>query len=313
MAINRILVPIDFSSHSRAAAELGLALARAHEATLMLFHADHVAGRTRDGAPTVFPVDVWRSYRKAHAQSVRTLVEAESAALRASAENAPDVTIEVAVQQTDVNNGILAQADGWGADLIVMGSRGVDEDEVFLFGSVSARVVREASCPVIVTHADNEMPVSAAGFSRPLVAIDYSEFSIPAANLAVTLSAPSAALDFQYVWQPPKLPHYELSPGLENPELESAIEASDGYLTERLRKLVGQVALGSLAASCSVKRGRIARTILDSAAEGKNDLIVMGAHTPHSTDGLGFTGATTGRVLQHAKVPVAVIPRIPQE
>jgi nucleotide-binding universal stress UspA family protein len=47
---------------------------------------------------------------------------------------------------------IVAAAEAEGADLIVVGTRGLDRAGRFLLGSVSDYVVYHASCPVLVAH-----------------------------------------------------------------------------------------------------------------------------------------------------------------
>ena len=47
---------------------------------------------------------------------------------------------------------IVAAAEAEGADMIVVGTRGLDDDGRYLFGSVSNYVVYHSSCPVLVAH-----------------------------------------------------------------------------------------------------------------------------------------------------------------
>ena len=48
--------------------------------------------------------------------------------------------------------GIVAAAEAEGADLIVVGTRGLDRAGRFLLGSVSDYVVYHSACPVLVAH-----------------------------------------------------------------------------------------------------------------------------------------------------------------
>ncbi len=56
----------------------------------------------------------------------------------------------------EVDLGIVALAEELGADLIVMGSRGLGGVRRALMGSVSDSVVRHAHCPVLVVRAEKE-------------------------------------------------------------------------------------------------------------------------------------------------------------
>ena len=55
-----------------------------------------------------------------------------------------------------VDQEIVALAEELGADLIVMGSRGLGGVRRALMGSVSDSVVRHAHCPVLVVRPENE-------------------------------------------------------------------------------------------------------------------------------------------------------------
>ncbi|MGZ4198730.1 MAG: universal stress protein [Thermoleophilia bacterium] len=57
-------------------------------------------------------------------------------------------------QSTDVAREILRAARGFGADTVVLGSRGLGDFAGLLLGSVAHRVIQLADCPVVVVRAD---------------------------------------------------------------------------------------------------------------------------------------------------------------
>ncbi|MBO4312414.1 MAG: universal stress protein [Desulfovibrionaceae bacterium] len=65
-----------------------------------------------------------------------------------------DVRDEIAVG--DVAEEILALADREKADVIVMGTRGRKGLNAVLFGSVAAKVVKKAECPVMTIHPSEQ-------------------------------------------------------------------------------------------------------------------------------------------------------------
>lgn len=75
---------------------------------------------------------------------------AEQAANRARELGAPDVTVQV--MAGDYAKGILETADEVGADLIVMGSRGLGGLKGLLLGSVSNKVTQHAACSVLTVR-----------------------------------------------------------------------------------------------------------------------------------------------------------------
>jgi nucleotide-binding universal stress UspA family protein len=52
----------------------------------------------------------------------------------------------------DIGPSIVAAAEAEGADLVVVGSRGLDRAGRFLLGSISDYVLRHAACPVLVVR-----------------------------------------------------------------------------------------------------------------------------------------------------------------
>lgn len=58
-----------------------------------------------------------------------------------------------AAQSADVAKEILHAARGFGADTIVLGSRGLGDFAGLLLGSVAHRVIQQADCPVVVVRA----------------------------------------------------------------------------------------------------------------------------------------------------------------
>lgn len=65
------------------------------------------------------------------------------------------LTVETAVRDGDPGPAVVDEAKGWGADLIVIGSRGHSGLRRLLEGSVSHYVVDHAHCPVEVVHAED--------------------------------------------------------------------------------------------------------------------------------------------------------------
>jgi nucleotide-binding universal stress UspA family protein len=69
----------------------------------------------------------------------------------------------VSVSQRHPSDGIVRVAEGIGADLVVMGSRGLDGIKRALIGSVSDSVVRHAHCPVLVGRNEHRQTQRLSG------------------------------------------------------------------------------------------------------------------------------------------------------
>ncbi|MBW3666603.1 MAG: universal stress protein [Actinobacteria bacterium] len=140
--IETILVGVDGSAGSRRAAERGAALARIRGARLLL-------------ATVVRPPEGWWGIGGApptpEAMST-ALVEGQQKIL---AEVVDHLDLEGIEHETiedvgDPSTRILALADDWGADLIVIGRRGANLAERVILGSVADRLTHLADIPVLV-------------------------------------------------------------------------------------------------------------------------------------------------------------------
>jgi nucleotide-binding universal stress UspA family protein len=74
------------------------------------------------------------------------------AAAQFDARSRSDVSVHTAVRGGRASNAILAEADAWNADLIVLGAHGKGSLERVLLGSVSTAVTARARCSVEVVR-----------------------------------------------------------------------------------------------------------------------------------------------------------------
>ncbi len=139
---SEICCAIDFSEHSRAALERAVDLCARLDADLTLLHvcapafpgADvvHAGGEPSDGlseGPIQARLDLWRR-------------EAEHALGRS-------VRVELLTGSPARE---IARFGSRGIDMLVVGTRGPTGLGRLLLGSVAERVVRDATCPVLVVH-----------------------------------------------------------------------------------------------------------------------------------------------------------------
>jgi nucleotide-binding universal stress UspA family protein len=141
--VSNILVPVDFSERSAGAARFAVQFAHSVHARVTLFHVE----RPPEG-------DLFRM-----AEVARSVGQRMSAFLSESASN-PSVQ-RIVRAHPDVAGTILRHAEENGADLIVLPTRGYGAIRRALRGSVTARVLRNASCPVWATaQAFSTMPAN---------------------------------------------------------------------------------------------------------------------------------------------------------
>lgn len=136
-----ILVPVDFSAHSRAALREAVRLLEGKTGRIILFHAcplTYDAVTMGDVPPTRFFAQV--------CERVRRHLEKEAKRLR------PRVgRVDVRVRLGFPFEGILRESRG--ADLIAMGTHGRRGISRLVLGSTAERVIQHARCPVLAVKA----------------------------------------------------------------------------------------------------------------------------------------------------------------
>jgi nucleotide-binding universal stress UspA family protein len=134
-----VLVPIDFSPASARVTEAATRVL-APEGRLLLLH-------VVDWLPTVSPgaIGVY-----AHTKDMAAIHRDSEAKLHEEAKRYPNVRIDVETAEGTPAGVILEVAERERPDLIVVGSKSRKGLEHFLIGSVAERVLRKATCPVLV-------------------------------------------------------------------------------------------------------------------------------------------------------------------
>jgi len=140
---DRILFPTDGGEGADAVTGRVLDTAAFHGATLYVLH---VADTTHDSVARIEGgvVDVFER------EGERIVAETERRATERGIETVTDVV------QGGVPETVVAYAEEYGVDLIVMPTRGRTGLERALFGSVTERVVRRSPVPVLTLHPDDE-------------------------------------------------------------------------------------------------------------------------------------------------------------
>jgi nucleotide-binding universal stress UspA family protein len=211
--------------------------------------------------------------------------------------------VDIRVSEGDPRAEIPERADEWGADLIVVGARGLGAVTGMLLGSVSTAVVHGAHCAVLVVK-DEPRPLG-----RALIAVDGSEDALAAARFFARLPL-EPGMTTRLIGVVERVPTPRTAPGFVTAALAQAIET---LLAER-RETIDQ-ALARVEAEIEGKVPRVERVtpvglpadeILEAASRGDVDLVVMGAR------GLGamkrlFLGSVSERVLHRVECPVLVV------
>ena len=141
---DRILVPTDGSTEGERAVEYAFDLARLHDAEIYAIYVVNAA--SYGGLPME---TAWDGISDA-------LREEGQEAVDRVKELAPDdVSVETAVLEGTPSRVIVEEASPENCDLVVMGTHGRGGIDRLLLGSVTERVVRSATVPVLTVHVDS--------------------------------------------------------------------------------------------------------------------------------------------------------------
>jgi nucleotide-binding universal stress UspA family protein len=292
--IRHILCPTDLSEVAPGALAHAAALARFHEAEVELAHVHETLIPGPAGAPTHPPWAVLDPELRGRVHS----------ALETLAALATDVPVHVAVYEGRIVPEILARAATWPAHLVVMGTHGRGGFERWVLGSVTERVLRKATCPVLTVPPVAPAPASAGPpFRRVVCGVDFSAPSLAAARHALQLAAEvGAALTLVHVVEWPVHDEPNARPaGFDVPEYRRYLERD---ALDRLHCLVGDDQRARV--EQRIAGGRPWREILRVVEERHADLVVMGVRGRSAVD-LALFGSTTHHVVRGASCPALVV------
>ena len=295
----RIIHPSDFSRASRPAFRKALGLARDGRAQLTIMHVLPVLPMLPDiyVAATTYN-ELLQGQRVAAQKELDRLVrEAKAAGIRTQG-----LLVDVGVAAERITR--LAKSRR--ADLIVMGTHGRTGVRRALMGSVAARVLTMAPCPVLTVSRMRGRDRGAAMIRRILSASDFSPASRPAFAKAVDLArATRAELTVAHVLTPP-LP--VLIDGSMSPQAWRAMNTAarrDGQ--RQLEGLVSRAKRAGVRARALLLEGVAAERIVRAATSRHADMIVMGTHGRTGFARL-LAGSVANRVISQARCPVLTIP-----
>jgi nucleotide-binding universal stress UspA family protein len=136
--LKKIFLPVDGSGHSRRAVEHAADLAKLGGGGVRVFH-------FQEREPSRAGVATFETSAEARELADDVIAELQAAGISASGETMAGLTGQTA-------KAIVDEAQKFGADLIVMGSRGLSDFQALLVGSVAHKVLHYAHCPVLIVR-----------------------------------------------------------------------------------------------------------------------------------------------------------------
>ncbi len=293
MKIRRVLLPTDLSESADRALKQAVELAVQHRAKVDILHV--VTPGSLNPAPVqpvekVQPVETVQKALDDYMARVEKEVFDDLAA-RSDTVKTRGLAVEtVVIRRAHPVAAILERIRESEPDVVVMGTHGRPGLAKLLLGSVTARVLLEAPCPVLTVALDADVAEGDRGLDSILVPIDFTDISERTIEAAKAFVAPSGRLILQHVVSSPV--HPSLYAGgveklfLRHPELSSLIGSRLSELYPGPSEIV-------------VTEGSVVEEILEAAKSRKAQWIVMGTR--------GVLGSVTERVSGRAKVPVLAV------
>jgi nucleotide-binding universal stress UspA family protein len=270
--VDRFLVPTDGSGPATAALELALRIASA--------------------TTTVYVLCVDEPDTDAGPEPDAILADARETTATTGTEVVTDL------ERGEPRERILEYADAHDVDLIVVGSHGRQEIAPLILGRVAEGVVRNASAPVLVVRASDDIR-RVYPYERVLVPTDGSDHANAALELAIEIAAEAGAT-LQLLSIVP------LAPFEDDAEADRVVDR----LEENARSVLDAAAERATARGVDVRTtvevGSVHGEIANYAEATGVDLLVMGAHG-HGGDDRDLLGSVTERVLRIAPAPVLTV------
>jgi nucleotide-binding universal stress UspA family protein len=291
-AITTILCPVDRSPAAARALAYATALARAHEARVHVLEViEYTVPAIPLGAGEFALPD--------------TLRAGTLDALRHFAAPVADAGVleDVRLREGGVAREILRDAESAGADLIVMGTHGRSGFERLALGSVTEKILRKATCPVLAVPPGDQHPAERP-FRTLLCPTDFSQAgdaAVAYARFIARLGGTTTLLLMNVV----EWPFGHTSGDDAVTGLRLSLEADARDQLHRLTQAEPDSGLNIQAVAAS---GNPGRDIVDAARARLADLIVMGVTGRGAID-LALLGSTTYRVVRHAPCPVLTVPQ----
>ncbi|MFZ1399277.1 MAG: universal stress protein [Candidatus Promineifilaceae bacterium] len=262
MKFKKILLPLDGSPLAERALAPAIRLAVGMSAEIVLLH-------------VVVPLDIDFVLPEASLPQATEEAERHLAAVSARFATAGVNMTTAVVVDFNTATAVINCAEENDVDFIVMSSHGRSELTRWRYGSVTARLLRQATCPVLVIpDQTGDKPVA---FRRILLPLDGSDMAAQALEPAVALAqAVSAELVLLRAVPLPFMAEELIAPERSIEQIEAEVRAKAlAYLEQIKTSLTGAYDIPVKTAAII---GSAADVIIDYADEHEVDLIVMNSH-----------------------------------
>jgi nucleotide-binding universal stress UspA family protein len=292
MRIDKVLVPVDFSSPSTLAVNHGIALARKFRAKLSLLHV------VESPIPLLytFPTEVEKIERQRQEQAEKMLP------ILVSPEDQDDLDARFLVKTGEIDEAIEEAVHEEDADVVVMGTHGRTLLGRLLIGSVTQGLLRKLGVPVL-TVCRVSRPLE---FKRMLLGTDLGPDSDKAFDFALQMAkAADSALVVAHTIDTRPVLTYETSEvhAVFDEEHRQAVKRAQDSFAE----FQAQAAKQKVVIECVLAEGDAAECLVRVADEREVDFMIL-ALRKKSAVARTLLGSTAEPIIRTAHVPVLSVP-----
>ena len=279
----KILFPVDMSDNCTATAPFVAALAKKFNAELTLLHVLEI--------PPAYFTD-WYGYMSlVDTQAIRDARQGEFDGYLK--DRFAGLRVGRVLEEGDPSRVIIKFAEEHATDLIMMPTHGYGVFRSLLLGSVTAKVLHDALCPVWTAVHVEQAPPAKAAFERIMCAVDLTDSSLATMRFASRL-----ARDFNAkLWLVHAVPAPEAGP-------ERYFDMDlQKFLEEDARKAIGKMQeTAGIEAQLCIGAGDVANVIKEASIHHNADLVITGRG--HSIHTLGRLRTNVYSIIRESPCPV---------
>jgi len=291
--MRNILCATDFSDFSNRTIPYGVALAKEFEARLYICHVIDLSSIAIYGEFQLNPVDQQNRIRKQAAEQLDQIIGEQP------------VKWEPLINVGHTADEISRLVDEKSIDLVIAATRGRSGLKRLILGSVTERLMRVLSCPLLVVHSPEHEFVNPVSqkirLEKILVGCDFSPDSDLAFQQALSLAQEfEADLHLVHIIEP------TASSELLKPDKALSDEIKQGLhqrLTQKLLAMIPEDARNRCTPQIRILEGQPYEALAQYAKTHAIDMIVLGVRG-HGLVKTLFLGSTTDRVVRQASCPV---------
>lgn len=285
--LKQILFPVDFSEQNRAIAPQVLCMAARYRAAVTMLHVLEMPTGVYPGWPDYTDFIDLPAMIRDRKQQLRSFLKSELetiATTRLILEGTPAQVIPDYAAKEKI-------------DLIMMPTHGYSLFRRFFLGSVTARTLHAAHCPVWTSAHVPEIPGTFAGYHTVLCAVDLSSSSLPLLRWACEFASERQAV-LKLVHVIPTAP-LAVSVDIDGAAFQSALFETAEQEAAKLQAEAGTNVQTLL------EGGEVAAAVNRAARENRADLVIIGRGVMQET--LGSMRTNVYSIIRESPCPVISI------